>query len=127
MPGWTPAQLARVAATDDFHIAPYREDGITPGTAIWVWSVPVGDAVYVRSNNPASRWFAAAVRQKAGMASGGGYAGPVTYEHVTDDAVKDAVDIAFATKYGDDPHFSEDLLSRSRDQIAKLVPDATPS
>jgi hypothetical protein len=125
MPAWTATQLATIATTDDFHIAPFREDGITPGTMIWVWSVPVGDGVYVRSGNPASRWFAAAVRQKAGMASGGGYTGPVTYEHVTDDALKDAVDVAFATKYRNDPHFSEDLLRRSRNQVAKLVPAAT--
>ncbi|MFJ9908907.1 DUF2255 family protein [Streptomyces sp. NPDC101152] len=60
MSTWTAEELARIAGTDDFHIAPYREDGVTPGTMTWVWSVPVDGDVYVRSATPGSRWFAAA-------------------------------------------------------------------
>jgi hypothetical protein len=40
---WTPEAIASIASTDDFHLAPYREDGVTPGTLIWVWSVVVDE------------------------------------------------------------------------------------
>ncbi|MGA8110416.1 MAG: DUF2255 family protein [Acidobacteriaceae bacterium] len=33
-----------MAASDDLHIAPYREDGVTYRTPNWIWSVVVDDA-----------------------------------------------------------------------------------
>lgn len=32
MKGWSRAELERIAETDDLHVAPYREDGVTYGT-----------------------------------------------------------------------------------------------
>jgi hypothetical protein len=32
MSAWTKDQLQRITETDDLHIAPYRDDGRTPGT-----------------------------------------------------------------------------------------------
>src|SRR3954466_7467365 len=64
---WTPEELRRIADTDDLHISPFREDGVTYGTPTWIWSVVVDDDLYVRGyNGQLSRWYQAAIRQKAG-------------------------------------------------------------
>jgi hypothetical protein len=122
MSTWTPEQLARVAISDDFHIAPFREDGRTPGTSISVWAVPVDDVVYVRTGNPASRWFAAATNQRAGHATLNGHTQPVAFEHITDDVLIDRIDAAFTAKYAHDSYFSIALLRDSRTRIAGLTP-----
>jgi hypothetical protein len=51
-------ELRKIAEADDLHIAPFRDDGATTyGTPIWIWSVAVGDALYVRGyNGTKSRW-----------------------------------------------------------------------
>ena len=67
MATWPKQELLKIAAVDDLHIAPFREDGMTYGTPTWIWSVAVGDALYVRGyNGTESRWYQAALRQKAG-------------------------------------------------------------
>ena len=67
MAAWSQDELRRIAEADDLHVAPFREDGATYGTPTWIWSVAVDDALYVRGyNGQNSRWYQAAVRQKAG-------------------------------------------------------------
>lgn len=51
MTTWSKDDLRKIAETDDLHISPFREDGVTYGTPTWIWSVAVSQA---------------AVRQKAG-------------------------------------------------------------
>ncbi len=51
--GWPQGALRRIAETDDLHIAPFRDDGITHGTPTWIWSVVVDGALYVRFD-----WYA---------------------------------------------------------------------
>jgi hypothetical protein len=64
---WLKDELRNIAETDDLHISPFREDGKTYGTPTWIWSVVVDDGLYVRGyNGQKSRWYQAAVRQKAG-------------------------------------------------------------
>ena len=64
---WSNDELRKVAAADDLHVSPFRDDGVTYGTPTWIWSVVVDDAVYVRAyNGKNSRWYQAAMRQKAG-------------------------------------------------------------
>ncbi len=45
------AALNQPVEADDLHIAPFREDGVTPGTPTWIWSVAVGGDLYVRGYN----------------------------------------------------------------------------
>ena len=67
---WSKDQLCRIAEADDLHISPFREDGVTYGTPTWIWSVAVGDDLYVRAYyGQNSRWYQAAVRQRAGPSS----------------------------------------------------------
>ena len=64
---WATDELRKIAETDDLHISRFREDGVTYGTPTWIWSVVVDDALYVRGyNGQQSRWYQAAIRQKAG-------------------------------------------------------------
>jgi len=51
MTDWTQAELDKIAASDDLHISPFHEDGVTYGTPNWVWSVAVDGALYVRAYN----------------------------------------------------------------------------
>jgi len=41
MARWASEQLDAIASSDDFHVSPYRDDGTTPGTPTWIWSVIV--------------------------------------------------------------------------------------
>lgn len=51
MTAWPEPVIARLAASDDLHVAPFREDGATLGTPTWIWSVVVDRALYVRAYN----------------------------------------------------------------------------
>jgi len=51
MSAWTEDDLRKIAGTDDLHISPFREGGITYGTPTWIWSVVVDGALYVRAYN----------------------------------------------------------------------------
>ncbi len=51
MAAWSKDELRKIAAADDLHIAPFREDGVTYGTPTWIWSVAVDNALYVRGYN----------------------------------------------------------------------------
>ena len=54
---WSNDQLRRIAQADNLHISPFREDGVTYGTPTWIWSVAVGDDLYVRAYyGQNSRW-----------------------------------------------------------------------
>ena len=49
MTTWSRDDLRKIAEADDLHVSPFREDGVTYGTPTWVWSVAVGDALYLRA------------------------------------------------------------------------------
>ena len=67
MSTWSKEELHKIAEADDLHISPFRNDGVTYGTPTWIWSVVVDGALYVRVyNGQNSRWYRAALRQKAG-------------------------------------------------------------
>lgn len=67
MSAWEIDKLRKIAETDDLHISPFREDGKTYGTPTWIWSVVVENELYVRAyNGKSSRWYQAALREKAG-------------------------------------------------------------
>jgi len=73
-------ELCKIAEADDLHISPFREDGLTYGTPMWIWSVAVDDALYVRGyNGQSSRWYQAAVRQEEGRVIPAGLTKDVTF------------------------------------------------
>ena len=121
MAEWPKDELRKIAAADDLHIAPFREDGVTYGTPTWIWSVAVGDALYVRGyNGQKSRWYQAAVKQKAGRIIAAGMTKEVTFEPV-DGAVNERIDDAYRAKYRDSPYLAPMIGARARAATVKIV------
>lgn len=121
MATWPKDDLGKIAGADDLHISPLREDGVTYGTPTWIWSVAVGDALYVRAyNGQKSRWYQAAVRQKAGRITAAGMTKEVTFEPV-DGAVNDRIDDAYRVKYKGSPYLSPMIGARARSATVKVM------
>ena len=120
MTGWTPEDLQRIAASDDLHVSPFREDGVTYGTPTWIWSVAVGDALYVRGyNGTKSRWYQAALRQKAGRIIAAGLTKEVSFEPV-EGPINDSIDDAYRSKYGGSPYLKPMIGARAA--TVKIMP-----
>jgi hypothetical protein len=119
---WSKHELRRIAEADDLHISPFREDGVTYGTPTWIWSVAVGDALYVRPyNGRNSRWYRAALRQEAGRIAAAGMTRDVTFEPV-DGPINDLVDDAYRAKYHGSPYLGPMIGARARSATVKVMP-----
>ena len=122
---WPNDELRTIAESDDLHISPFREDGVTYGTPTWIWSVAVGDALYVRAyNGQDSRWYQAAMRQNAGRITAAGMTKEVTFEPV-EGPVNDLIDDAYRTKYKGSPYLAGAIGARCRAATVKVMPRAT--
>lgn len=122
MTAWSKDNLQKIAATDDLHISPYREDGVTYGTPTWIWSVVAADDLYVRAyNGRNSSWYRAAVTQKAGRITAAGLTKDVSFEPV-DGPINDAVDDAYRAKYGTSPYLSSMIGERAHSATVKITP-----
>ncbi len=125
MSAWPKDELRRIAEIDDLHIAPFREDGVTYGTPTWIWSVAVDNALYVRAyNGQDSRWYQAALRQKAGRIRAAGMTKEVTFEPV-DGPINDLVGDAYRVKYHSSPYLSPMIGARARSATVKVMPRET--
>lgn len=119
---WLPDELRRIAGTDDLHISPLREEGITYGTPTWIWSVVVNGALYVRGyNGQKSSWYQAAIKQEAGRIKAAGLTKEVTFEAV-DGPVNDRIDDAYRAKYHDSPYLKPMIGARARAATIKITP-----
>jgi len=122
MSTWSKDELRKIAEADDLHISPFREDGVTYGTPTWIWSVAVDDALYVRGyNGQASRWYQAAVRQKAGRIIAAGMTKEVAFELV-EGPINDLIDEAYRKKYRGSPYLSPMIGGRARSATVRVVP-----
>jgi hypothetical protein len=119
---WSRDELRKIAGADDLHISPLREDGVSYGTPTWIWSVAVADALYARAyNGQKSRWYQAAVRQKAGRIIAAGIRKEVTFEPV-EGPINDRIDDAYRVKYGDSPYLKPMIGARARSATVKVTP-----
>src|SRR5262245_29229726 len=101
---WSKTELQKIGEADDLHVPPFREDGVTYGTPTWIWSVAVDEALYIRGyKGQQSRWYSAAVRQKAGRISAAGLTKEVVFETLDGD-LNGRVDDAYRSKYGASPY-----------------------
>jgi hypothetical protein len=124
MAAWSKDELRNIAQSDDLHISPFREDGVTFGTPTWIWAVVVGDGLYVRAyNGQNSRWYQAAVRQRAGRITAAGMTKEVTFEAV-DGPINDQIDDAYRAKYKSSPNLPPMTGARARAATVKIVPAA---
>jgi hypothetical protein len=122
MAEWTKEELRQIAKADDLHIAPFRDDGVTDGTPTWIWSVAVGDALYVRAyNGTASRWYQAALRQKAGRIAAAGMTKEVAFEPISG-SLNDSIDDAYRSKYSKSPYLKPMIGAQARAATVKLIP-----
>jgi hypothetical protein len=122
---WSKDELGKIAQADDLHISPFREDGKTYGTATWIWSVAVDDALYVRGyNGQKSSWYQAAVSQKAGRISAAGLTKEVTFEPVNG-TINDRIDDAYRAKYSGSPYLPPMISARARAATVKILPRVT--
>ncbi|MBV8812707.1 MAG: DUF2255 family protein [Acidobacteriaceae bacterium] len=122
MSAWSKDELRKIAETDDLHISPFPEDGTTYGTPTWIWSVVVDDQLYARAyNGKSSRWYRAALRQKAGRITAAGITKEVAFEPV-EGAINDRVDDAYRTKYKGSPYLDPMIGSRARAATVRIEP-----
>ncbi|MGX5849655.1 DUF2255 family protein [Mesorhizobium sp. PL10] len=119
---WQDQELQRIAQSDDLHIAPFREDGKTYGTPTWIWSVVVDGDLYVRGyNGQKSRWYQAAIRQKAGCIAAAGMTKEVSFEPAGG-AVNDRIDEAYRRKYSTSPYLAPMISERARAATVTITP-----
>jgi|SRR5215469_566155 len=122
MSTWPKTELRRLAETDDLHISPFREDGNTYGTPTWIWSVVVDDALYVRAyNGTSSRWYRAALQQKAGRILAAGMTKEVSFEPV-DGSIQARIDDAYRAKYSGSPYLAPMVGVHARAATVKVSP-----
>ena len=122
MSTWSKVELRKIAETDDLHISPFREDGATYGTPTWIWSVVVGDELYVRAyNGQNSRWYKAALRQKAGRITAAGITKEVNFEPV-DGPINDLIDDAYRAKYHKSPYLVPMISGPVRSTTVRIMP-----
>ena len=122
---WSKDELHKIAAADDLHISPLREDGVTYGTPTWIWSVAVDDALYVCGyNGQNSRWYKAAVRQKAGRIIAAGMTMEVTFEAV-DGPINNRIDDAYRAKYHSSPYLKPMIGAQAGSATVKIMPRET--
>jgi hypothetical protein len=122
---WPKDELKKIAEADDLHISPFCEDGVTYGTPTWIWSVAIDGQLYVRGyNGQKSRWYQAALRQKAGRITVAAMTKEVTFEPVTG-AINDRIDDAYRAKYRTSPYLDPMIGARARAATIKIVPRGT--
>ncbi|MCF1192234.1 DUF2255 family protein [Mangrovimonas sp. AS39] len=116
----TQDDITTIAERNDFHIAPFREDGETYGTLTWIWVVEVQGELYVRAyNGTRSRWYEAAIQQKAGKIKAAGLERAVKFEPVSG-AVNDQIDEAYKLKYSGSPYLGSMISERAKAATVKV-------
>jgi hypothetical protein len=119
---WTSDDLQKIAASDDLHIAPFRDDGTTYGTLTWIWSVVVDGHLYVRAyHGQKSRWHQAAVRQKAGQITAAGMTKSASFAP-NDAPINDQIDAAYRTKYAASPYLAAMVSARACAATIEISP-----
>lgn len=122
MATWSSEEMDKISGANDLHISPFREDGVTYGTPTWIWSVVVNDALYVRAyNGKSSRWYQAAISQKAGRVTVAGIAKEVFFEAV-EGPINDLIDNAYRVKYKDSSYLNAAVSERVRSATVKVIP-----
>ncbi|MBB2753183.1 UNVERIFIED_ORG: hypothetical protein GGI57_003893 [Rhizobium aethiopicum] len=119
---WSESELAQIAESDDLHISPFRGDGTTYGTPTWIWSVVLDGELYVRAyHGQRSRWYQAAVKQKAGRITAAGITKNVVFEPV-EGAINAAIDDAYRSKYATSSYLRSMIGERARSAVVRIIP-----
>ena len=123
MTAWPSDIIGRLAASDDLHVAPFREDGRTPGTPTWIWSVVVDGELYARAyNGTKSRWYQAAFRQGAGQIKALGQTFAVAFTQTSGGTLDAAIDTAYRRKYAGSQYLPPMIGARACAATMKINP-----
>ena len=129
MPGWTSAQLDRVAATKELEIATQRADG-TWRSWVPIWVVRVDEELYVRTwYIRDTGWFGGAVATGCARVRVPGVEVTVTIDHIGGGSVgrRGAVDAAYRAKYGRWGGAKRMVSGDSAATTLRLVPSEQPA
>ena len=127
MSEWSKEDIGKIAETDDLHISPFRDDGVTYGTSTWIWSVVVNGSLFVRGyNGQRSRWYQAALKQRAGRITAAGMTREVAFE-TAQGAINDRIDNAYREKYKGSPYLNPMIGERARSATIKISPRDIPA
>ncbi|MFT3688616.1 DUF2255 family protein [Paenirhodobacter sp.] len=119
---WDKEELNKIDAANDLRVAPFREDGKTPGTPTWIWSVIVEGALYVRAyNGQGSRWHKAAMREGAGQITAAGNTYGVIFEPI-EGPLNDRIDDAYRVKYKGSQYLAPMIGARARGATVRITP-----
>ena len=100
----------------------FSEDGATYGTPTWIWSVAVDDALYARGyNGQNSRWYQAAVQQRAGRITAASMTKEVMFEPV-EGPINDQIDDAYRAKYRGSLYLGPMISAPARFATVKIMP-----
>lgn len=122
MSEWSEKELREIIETDDLHISPFREDGVTYGTSTWIWCVEVDGELYVRAyNGVKSRWYQAAIKQKAGRIIAAGKTKEVEFKPV-EGRENLAIDRAYRKKYKGSPYLSTMVGADAKSATIRIIP-----
>lgn len=124
MKKWTAQRLRAFANADDLQISPFYSDGQTYGTPTWIWSVVVGEHLYVRAwNGQRSSWYRAARSQRAGRIYLDGQTFQVGFSPSTSDADLTArIDAAYRQKYQDSAYVQPMLTAGPQSATVEILP-----
>ena len=125
MASWTKVELDRINAETYFTVGVTLPDGTTPKT-VDIWSVPVGDRIFIRSFNGAEgKWFGPALETRKGKFSSGGVTKNVTFAVVDhdDEETNKAVDQSFLEKYSDSKYSVTMSSEPVRRNTLEVIPE----
>ena len=125
MTAWTKDELDRINAETYFTVGATRADGTTPKT-VDIWSVPVGDRIFIRSfNGTAGKWYGPALETGRGRISAGGVEKAVRFVAVPadDEETNQAVDASFLKKYADSVYSVTMSTEPVRRNTLEVIPE----
>jgi hypothetical protein len=100
MSGWSERDLDLVGAANGIIVAPDRADH-TPGPAVPIWVVRVGEALYVRSyRGPSGGWYRRARGNGNGRIRSDGESLGSDFSEVAGTELRARIDEAYRVKYG---------------------------
>ena len=122
MTSWSSEDIRSIAATDDLHIAPLRDDGFAYVTPTWIWSVEVDGRLFVRAwNGTKSRWYKSAMRQRAGRVTAAGSTFEVGLVPA-DPSLRDRIDAAYRAKYRSSSYLPPMLAPGPQAATVEIIP-----
>jgi hypothetical protein len=122
MSRWRKDELQKIATAEELRVAPLGDDGVSYAKPTVIWSVAIGDTLYMRAYyGRKALWYQAATRQKAGRITAGGVTKEVSFEPV-EGAINDRIDDAYRAKYGASSYLRPMIAARARNATLKVMP-----